>query len=73
MAGLVIRAEAVPPGTVLHANHPSPTNQHTVIETVARHTGLPLTNQNISRKHLSRAGDTLLFGVQRSVKTPARG
>lgn len=58
VAGLVTRAEAVPPGTVLHANHPTPTKLHTVIETVARHTGLLLTNQNICGKHLSRAGDT---------------
>ena len=53
VAELVTRAEALPPGTVLHANHPTPTTLHTMIETVARHTGRSLTNRTISREHLS--------------------
>jgi 2-alkyl-3-oxoalkanoate reductase len=54
LAGLVTRTDALPPGTVLHANHPTPTRLYTMIDTVAQHTGLSLMNRDISRKHLSR-------------------
>jgi 2-alkyl-3-oxoalkanoate reductase len=58
LAGLVTRAEALPPAAVLHANHPTPTRLHSMIDTVVRHTGLSMTNRTVFLKHLSRDSHT---------------
>lgn len=50
IAGLVTHADPVPPGTVFHANHPTPTVLRTMINTVVHNIGLCWTNQPISRK-----------------------
>lgn len=54
IAGLVTHADAVPPGTVFHANHPIPTVLRTVIDTVVHNIGLCWTNQPSSRKQAYR-------------------
>lgn len=50
LTGLVTHAEALPPGTVLHVNHPTPTVLRTMIDTVVRHIGLSRTNRHTSRE-----------------------
>ncbi|MGH3922489.1 MAG: NAD-dependent epimerase/dehydratase family protein [Pseudonocardiaceae bacterium] len=54
LAGLVTRADALPPGTVLHANHPTPTVLRTMIDTVVSNIGLSWTNRHTSREEASR-------------------
>ncbi|PZS17298.1 MAG: hypothetical protein DLM60_13955 [Pseudonocardiales bacterium] len=48
LAGLVTRADALPPGTILHANHPTPTVLRTMIDTLVRNIDLPWTNRHTS-------------------------
>lgn len=48
LAGLVTYTDTVPPGTVLHVNHPAPTVLRTMIDTVVRSIGLPRTHRNTS-------------------------
>jgi 2-alkyl-3-oxoalkanoate reductase len=40
LTGLVTRFDSLPPGTVLHANHPTPTVLRNLIDTVTRNLGL---------------------------------
>jgi nucleoside-diphosphate-sugar epimerase len=54
LAGLVTRADALPPGTVLHANHPTPTVLSTIIDTVIRHLSLDPTSRNTSHPQANR-------------------
>jgi nucleoside-diphosphate-sugar epimerase len=54
LAGLVTHAEALPPGTVLHANHPTPTVLRTMIDSVVNNIGLSWTNHYTSHERASR-------------------
>ena len=48
LTGLLIRLDALSPGTVLHANHPTPTTLRTLISTVMRNIALPWTTRHTS-------------------------
>jgi nucleoside-diphosphate-sugar epimerase len=54
LTGLVTRSDALPPGTVLHANHPAPTVLRTMIDTVTRNVGLYGINRCTSRKQANK-------------------
>jgi nucleoside-diphosphate-sugar epimerase len=48
LAGLVTHADVLSPGTVLHANHPTPTGLRTMIDTVVHHLSLGWTHHHTS-------------------------
>jgi nucleoside-diphosphate-sugar epimerase len=50
LVGLVTHADVLPPGIVLHANHPVPTVLRIMIDTIVRNIGLAWTNQDITRE-----------------------
>lgn len=54
LAGLVTHADALPPGTVLHANHPTPTVLRTMIDTVVSNIGLSWTNRHACREQAGK-------------------
>jgi nucleoside-diphosphate-sugar epimerase len=54
LTGLVTRSDALPPGTVLHANHPVPTVLRTMIDTVTRNVGLYGINRCTSRRQANK-------------------
>ncbi len=58
VVGLVTCADALPPGTVLHANHPIPTILRTMIDTVTRSLGLSSTNRRTSHQQVHKETHT---------------
>jgi nucleoside-diphosphate-sugar epimerase len=59
LTALVTQTNPPPPGTILHANHPTPTTLHTLITTVINNTGLPCTHHHTqhTRKELPTTED----------------
>lgn len=53
LTGLVTRSDSLPPGTVLHANHPTPTVLRTMIDTVTTNLGLYRINQHTFCKQVN--------------------
>jgi 2-alkyl-3-oxoalkanoate reductase len=54
LTGLVTRSDVLPPGTVLHANHPAPTVLRTMIDTVTRNISLYGINGHSTRKQVNK-------------------